>query len=57
MTGQAAGWDSIKVWREAAQMAASLTLLQITGVDLANLQRRALPRTRGLQYRLFANRT
>jgi hypothetical protein len=37
-------------------MAASLTLLQITGVDLANPQRRALPRTRGLQCRLFANR-
>lgn len=29
----AAGGDSIKVWREAARMAASLTLLQITGVD------------------------
>ena len=26
--------DSIKVWREAAHMAASLTLLQITSVDL-----------------------
>jgi hypothetical protein len=30
MTGQAAGGDSIKAWREAAHMAASLTLLQIT---------------------------
>jgi len=29
MTGQAAGGDSIKAWREAAHMAASLTLLQI----------------------------
>ena len=34
MTGQAAGGGSIKVWSEAAHMAASLTLLQITSVDL-----------------------
>ena len=52
MTGQAAGGDSIKVWREAARMAASLTLLQITGVDLMQPQS-----SRGLQCRLFTNRT
>ena len=41
MTGQAAGWgDSIKVWSEAAHMAASLTLLQITSVDLMHLKAR-----------------
>ena len=39
MTGQAMGWDSIKVWREAAHMAASLALLVITGVDLMNPQK------------------
>ena len=40
--------DSIKVWSEAAHMAASLTLLQITrGVDLMHAQSKALPRTRG----------
>src|SRR5450432_2122259 len=33
----AAGWDRIKIWREAAHMAASLTLLQITSVDLDTL--------------------
>ena len=48
MTGQATGGDSIKVWREAARMAASLILLQITGgVDLM------YPQMRGLQCRLF----
>jgi hypothetical protein len=48
MTGQAAGWESIKVWRQAANMAACLTLLQITGVDLANPQSKTLARMRGL---------
>src|SRR5450432_3880596 len=33
----AAGWDRIKIWREAAHMAAALTLLQITSVDLDTL--------------------
>jgi len=44
MTGQAAGCgDGIKVWSEAAHMAASLTLLQITsGVDLMHPQSKAL---------------
>ena len=41
MTGQAWVGDSIKVWREAAHMAASLTLLQITSVDLVNPQIKA----------------
>jgi hypothetical protein len=53
MTGAGGGWGSIKVWREAAHMAASLTLLQITSVDLMHPQSKALPRTRGLQRRLF----
>jgi hypothetical protein len=44
MTGQAAGWgDSIKVLSEAAHMATSLTLLQITSVDLMHPQSKALP--------------
>ena len=38
-------------------MAASLTLLQITSVDLMHPQSKALPRTRGLQCQLFTNRT
>ena len=38
MTGQAAGGDSSKVWREAARMAASLNLLQIASVDLMHPQ-------------------
>ena len=59
MTGQAAGWgDSIKVWSEVAHMAASFNLLQITSADLMHPQSEVvLPRTRGLQSRLFANRT
>jgi len=40
MTGAGGGWGSIKVWREAAHMAASLTLLQITSVDLMHLKAR-----------------
>ena len=40
MTRHAAGWDSIKVWSEAAHMADSLTLLQITGADLMHSQSR-----------------
>lgn len=34
MTGAAAGWDGINVRREAARLAASLTLLPITSVEL-----------------------
>ena len=41
MTEQAAGRDSIKAWREAAHMAASLTLLVIT-VCSANRQKRGI---------------
>ena len=40
MTGAGGGRGSIKVWREAAHMAASLTLLQITSVDLMHLKAR-----------------
>ena len=40
MTGAGGGGGSIKVWREAAHMAASLTLLQITSVDLMHLKAR-----------------
>jgi hypothetical protein len=43
MTGAGGGWGSIKVWREAAHMAASLTLLQITSVDLMHPQSKVLP--------------
>ena len=52
--GQAAGWDSINVWREAARMPASLTLLQITNVGLMHPKSKALPLTRALQCRLLA---
>jgi hypothetical protein len=38
-------------------MAASLTLLQITRVDLMHPQSKALPLMRGLECRLFTNRT
>ncbi len=38
--GRRRGGDSIKVWREAAHMAASFTLLQITSVDLMHLKAR-----------------
>ena len=55
-TGGGVG-DSIKEWSEAAHMSASLTLLQITSVDLMHAQSKALPRTRGLQVRLFTNPT
>ena len=55
-TGGGVG-DSIKVWSEAAHMSASLTLLQITSVDLMHAQSKALSRTRGLQVQLFTNPT
>jgi hypothetical protein len=49
--------DGIKVWSEAARVAASFTLLPITSGDLMHPQSKALPRTRGLQCPLFTNRT
>ena len=58
MTGAGGGdGDNIKGWREAARIAASVTLLPITSVELMHPESRALPLTGGLQSLLFANRT
>jgi hypothetical protein len=58
MTGAGGGgWDSIKGRREAARMAASVTLLPITSVDLMHPEGKPLPLTRGLQCLFFTNRT
>jgi hypothetical protein len=57
MTGAGGGGgDNIKGWREAARMAASVTLLP-TSVELMHPESRALPLTGGLQSLLFTNRT
>lgn len=58
MTGAGGGGgDSIKGWREAARMAASVTLLQVTSVELMHPEGKARPPARGLQYLFFTNRT
>jgi hypothetical protein len=57
MTGAGGGVGWHQGMEGGGHVAASLTLLQITGVDLINPQSKTLARMRGLQCRLFAKLT